>query len=364
MAYFPNVAAAQHFHAHIYPALKARRPGITLQLVGRNPHPSLLEIERHDPSVTVTGYVPDAAAHIVKSAVVIVPLLHGSGTRLKILEAWAVDRPVVSTSKGCEGIDCRDGHDLIVADTPDAFVDGVCRLLDDREFAARLTRQARQTLLARYDVAIDRRSHCWPPWRICRWRPKEETVRARWRPEGVALAVVVAGARRPADAAVGGRAAGGRRTSPPPITSSTRSASTSTSTTTAPPYKDQFDLIKSRLLELGVRHVRDGLIDTEWQGYYDRHNELGDAGIKGTFITSFGQSLELLAAYPSRVRRSFEAYEAPNEADKSGDPQWVSKLRQAIFRLGRPVAASPRWRTTRFSARRSPRQAPMRWSAT
>ena len=102
--------------------------------------------------MTVTGYVSDAAAHIVKSAVVIVPLLHGSGTRLKILEAWAVDRPVVSTSKGCEGIDCRDGHDLIVADTPDDFVDGVCRLLDDREFAARLTRQARQTLLARYDV--------------------------------------------------------------------------------------------------------------------------------------------------------------------------------------------------------------------
>ena len=82
-----------------------------------------------------------------------------------------------------------------------------------------------------------------------------------------------------------------------------------------------------------MRHVRDGLIDTEWQGYYDRHNELGDAGIKGTFITGFGQSLELLAAYPSRVLHSFEAYEAPNEADKSGDPQWVFKLRQAIFRL-------------------------------
>ncbi len=152
MAYFPNVAAAQHFHANIYPALKARRPGITLKLVGRNPHPALLEIERGDPSVTVTGYVADAAAHIVKSAVVIVPLLHGSGTRLKILEAWAVDRPVVTTSKGCEGIDCRHEHELIVADTPDDFVNGICRLLDDREFAARLTRQARQTLLARYDV--------------------------------------------------------------------------------------------------------------------------------------------------------------------------------------------------------------------
>ena len=101
-----------------------------------------------------------------------------------------------------------------------------------------------------------------------------------------------------------------------------------------------------------MRHVRDGLIDTDWQGYYDRHNELGDAGIKGTFITGFGQSLELLAAYPSRVSQSFEAYEAPNEADKSGDPQWVLKLRQAIFRLADLRAHLVGARTTRFSARR------------
>ena len=152
MAYFPNVAAAQYFHTHVYPALRARRPGIRLYLVGRTPHPVLLEMARRDPSVVVTGYVADAAAHIARSAVVVVPLLHGSGTRLKILEAWAVDRPVVTTSKGCEGIECRDGHDLLVADTPHAFVDGICRLLDDREFAARIARQARQTLLARYDV--------------------------------------------------------------------------------------------------------------------------------------------------------------------------------------------------------------------
>lgn len=152
MAYFPNVAAARHFLSRMYPALKARRPAVRFSLVGRNPHPALLELARLDPSVTVTGYVEDAAAHIARSAVVVVPLLHGSGTRLKILEAWAVDRPVVTTAKGCEGLECRDGHDLLVADEPEAFVDGVCRLLDDRAFAARLTRQARHTLLTRYDV--------------------------------------------------------------------------------------------------------------------------------------------------------------------------------------------------------------------
>lgn len=99
-------------------------------------------------------------------------------------------------------------------------------------------------------------------------------------------------------------------------------------------YKEDFERIKERLLELGVRHVRDGLIDTAWEGYYDRHNELGDAGIKGTFITSFDQSLELMASYPSRVSRSFEAYEAPNEPDRTNDPRWVQKLRATMNRLG------------------------------
>lgn len=98
-------------------------------------------------------------------------------------------------------------------------------------------------------------------------------------------------------------------------------------------YKEEFPLVKSRLLELGVRHTRDGLIDTQWEGYYDRHNELGDAGITATFITSFDQSLALLADYPSRMTRAFEAYEAPNEADRSGDPRWPDRLRQMMIRL-------------------------------
>ncbi|MCC7125797.1 MAG: glycosyltransferase [Acidobacteria bacterium] len=152
MAYFPNVAAARHFHAQVFPLLKVRRPGIRLRLVGRNPHPSIVEMASADPAVEVTGAVPDAAAEVVKSAVVIVPLLHGSGTRLKILEAWAVDRPVVTTPKGCEGIACRHNHDLVIAVTPADFVDAICRLLDDPRFAAALARHARETLLSRYDV--------------------------------------------------------------------------------------------------------------------------------------------------------------------------------------------------------------------
>ena len=98
-------------------------------------------------------------------------------------------------------------------------------------------------------------------------------------------------------------------------------------------YRDSFDLVKARLLELGVRHVRDGLIDTTWQGYYDRHNALGAAGIKGVFIASPDISDFVLQQYPARMASSFEGYEAPNEYNASGDPNWVAKLRHTLERL-------------------------------
>jgi polysaccharide biosynthesis protein PslH len=157
MNYFPNVAGARHFHAHVYPLLKKARPHLKWYIVGRNCHPSVLDLAKDDPSIIVTGEVPDAMEYVVKGSVVVVPLLHGSGTRLKILEAWAVDRPVVSTSKGCEGIECRHDHDILIADTPQAFADAVLRLLDDRELAQRIVRHARQTLLTFYDAPMAER---------------------------------------------------------------------------------------------------------------------------------------------------------------------------------------------------------------
>jgi hypothetical protein len=98
-------------------------------------------------------------------------------------------------------------------------------------------------------------------------------------------------------------------------------------------YRDNFELVKARLLELGVRHVRDGLIDTTWQGYYDRHNALGRAGIRGLFIVSPGLSTSVLQAYPARMADCFEAYEAPNEHNKSGDAAWVATLRATVIQL-------------------------------
>jgi hypothetical protein len=104
------------------------------------------------------------------------------------------------------------------------------------------------------------------------------------------------------------------------------------------PYAN-FAAVEKALKALGVRHIRDGLIDTAWTPYYDRLNELGRSGIKALLITSPTESGALLAAYPGRVTDSFEAYEGPNEYDLSGDPNWATTLNTFLAKLHSAVKA-------------------------
>src|SRR5215475_5377333 len=102
------------------------------------------------------------------------------------------------------------------------------------------------------------------------------------------------------------------------------------------PYGN-FPAIEKALRALGVRHVRDGLIDTKWLPYYDRMNTLGRDGIKCIFITNPQQTVELLQSYPDRVKDSFEGYEAPNEYDNSDDKGWVTTLTNFLPTLAHAV---------------------------
>jgi len=101
-----------------------------------------------------------------------------------------------------------------------------------------------------------------------------------------------------------------------------------------------FPKVKQALLGLGLRHVRDGLTDTTWQDYYDRHNELGQSGIRGIYTTSVTQSDQLLIDYPTRMKDNFEGYESPNEYDQSGDPNWPETLAKFVTRLNATVKAN------------------------
>ena len=102
-----------------------------------------------------------------------------------------------------------------------------------------------------------------------------------------------------------------------------------------------FPLVRNLLTDLGVRHTRDGLVDSQWQPYYQRHIALGRLGIKCLFITSAAQSDALLTSWPSRVPGAFEGFEAPNEYDRSGDPQWAATLRAFVARLYHAVKSNP-----------------------
>jgi len=104
--------------------------------------------------VIVTGEVPDVRPYYQQAKVSVVPLRSGGGTRIKILEAMACGRPVVSTSVGCEGLHVVDGEHLLVADTPADFAERVVTLLKDQALRERLSRKARELVESQYDWSV------------------------------------------------------------------------------------------------------------------------------------------------------------------------------------------------------------------
>ena len=150
MDWLPNEDAIQFFTRDILPLVRARVPDVKLTVVGRKPYESLQELSRRDPSVVVTGRVEDVRPYMERSAVYVVPIRVGGGTRLKIYEAMAMGRPVVSTTVGAEGLPLRDGEDLLLADTPRAFADAVTRLLRDEGFARELGARGAATVRERF----------------------------------------------------------------------------------------------------------------------------------------------------------------------------------------------------------------------
>ncbi|HPQ13780.1 MAG TPA: glycosyltransferase family 4 protein [Bryobacteraceae bacterium] len=140
--YQPNIGAVRFFRKRIWPLLRDRWPGLVWRLIGKNPT-GIARLVAGDPRIEVTGPVADAVEALATARVVVAPLLAGSGTRVKILEAWAAGRAVVSTSLGAEGLPVRSGEHLLLADSPEAFAEAVSRLLASPEERLRLGRAGR-----------------------------------------------------------------------------------------------------------------------------------------------------------------------------------------------------------------------------
>ena len=131
MDWLPNEDAIRFFTEQVMPRIKRAVPDVTLTVVGRNPSPWLVELGRRDASVVVTGRVEDVRPYMERAAVYVVPIRVGGGTRLKIYEAMAMAKPVVSTTIGAEGLPVRDGEEILIADEAEAFASAVVRLLED-----------------------------------------------------------------------------------------------------------------------------------------------------------------------------------------------------------------------------------------
>lgn len=151
MDWEPNIDAMEYFCRQIWPVVLARMPDARLRIVGRNPGERVHALSA--PSVEITGRVSSVAEHLHDAAVVVVPLRIGGGTRLKIYEAMAAGKAVVSTSVGAEGLDVHHGRDIVLADGPDSFSDAVSTLLQD-DLRRQQYERAAAELAAHYDWAV------------------------------------------------------------------------------------------------------------------------------------------------------------------------------------------------------------------
>ena len=149
MDWLPNQDGVRYFVEEIFPLIRRSNPRATFQIVGRNPSPGVRRLQQVD-GVEVVGSVPDVRPYLGRAAVVVVPLLVGGGTRIKIFEAMAMGKAIVSTSLGAEGLRVTPREHLLLADTPDDFSRCVLELLADGPARARIGGDARRLVERHY----------------------------------------------------------------------------------------------------------------------------------------------------------------------------------------------------------------------
>lgn len=150
MDYLPNEDAVLFFAKEILPRIRSRVSDVSLSIVGRRPSPRVQALAASGQRIQVTGRVEDVRPYIRQGALYIVPLRIGGGTRLKIFEAMAMAKAIVSTSIGAEGLSVKNGANILIADSPEDFAQGVTKLLRDPVERNRLGCAARQMVEQAY----------------------------------------------------------------------------------------------------------------------------------------------------------------------------------------------------------------------
>ena len=150
MDWLPNEDAILYFVDTILPLIRQQCPEVSLEVVGRSPSRKLQALAKTEKSIHLSGWVKDVRPFIARGSVCIVPLRIGGGTRLKIFEAMAMGKAVVSTSVGAEGLPVLSGENIVVADAPNDFANSVVSLLRNGSERNRLGVAARTLVQENY----------------------------------------------------------------------------------------------------------------------------------------------------------------------------------------------------------------------
>ncbi len=151
--WFPNADALSHFCADILPLVRAQIPYATVRWIGRTSDEQIAQ-SWTESRVELTGHVEDIRPYIHEAACFVVPIRVGGGTRLKILDAWAMGKAVVSTTVGCSGLQAKDGQNILIRDDPESFAAAVAEVLRDRALRKRLGAEGRRTVEQTYSWQV------------------------------------------------------------------------------------------------------------------------------------------------------------------------------------------------------------------
>ncbi|WP_019720327.1 glycosyltransferase [Heyndrickxia coagulans] len=154
MNYFPNVYGIKWFYDKVFLRLKKVNPNINLIIAGKDPTHDVVQLGENDPSVLVTGKVESMKPYWENADIVICPLFHGSGTSLKVLESWASGKAVVATDTALRGLKFKNMHNVLVANTPEEFLNAIQTLYRDEEKKEKLEAAARTHVKKTYDWKI------------------------------------------------------------------------------------------------------------------------------------------------------------------------------------------------------------------
>jgi glycosyltransferase involved in cell wall biosynthesis len=152
--WYPNQSALDFFDREIWPLIKQRCPGVRFIVAGQKPPEFLVRWAKSDPAIELVPDPEDIRPCIARGSVYVCPILDGGGSRLKLMDAMAMGKAIVSTSVGAEGLRYRAGEHMLIADDPQKFADSVVTLMENSTLRSKLATAARRLALEEYSWRI------------------------------------------------------------------------------------------------------------------------------------------------------------------------------------------------------------------